>query len=74
MASPQIDELGERLGIVPAGPGGHSAGVRPQLLPQRESGRCAGHNERLEFLGDAVIGHGRQPPPLRPLPEEDEGR
>ena len=35
--------------------------------------RRPGHNERLEFLGDAVIGHDRQPAPVRPLPRRGRG-
>ena len=33
----------------------------------------SGHNERLEFYGDAVIGLDRQPPPVRPLSRRGRG-
>ena len=56
MASPQIDELGERLGIVLRDPEAiRQAFVHSSFLNENP-GAAPGHNERLEFLGDAVIG------------------
>ncbi|HEY7738059.1 MAG TPA: ribonuclease III [Candidatus Limnocylindria bacterium] len=56
MTSPTIRELGERLGLVFSDPDAISqafvhasyANENPDLIP--------GNNERLEFLGDAVLG------------------
>jgi ribonuclease-3 len=57
MARPKTDELGERLGIVLRDPEAiRQAFVHSSFLNENP-GAAPGHNERLEFLGDAVIGH-----------------
>ncbi len=54
MASPPIDELGERLGIVLRDPEAiRQAFVHSSFLNEHPAA-APGHNERLEFLGDAA--------------------
>jgi len=73
MPTPSIEELGERLGIVVGDPAAvrlafvHSSysNENPQLVP--------GHNERLEFLGDAVVGLVVSRLLFERYPDEDEG-
>ena len=73
MPTPSIEELGERLGIVLLDPTTvrlafvHSSysNENPQLVP--------GHNERLEFLGDAVVGLVVSRLLFERYPDEDEG-
>ena len=73
MPTPSIEELGERLGIVLRDPTAvrlafvHSSysNENPQLVP--------GHNERLEFLGDAVVGLVVSRLLFERYPNEDEG-
>ena len=73
MPTPSIEELGERLGIVLRDPTAvglafvHSSysNENPQLVP--------GHNERLEFLGDAVVGLVVSRLLFERYPDEDEG-
>jgi ribonuclease-3 len=73
MPTPSIEELGERLGIVLRDPTAvrlafvHSSysNENPQLAP--------GHNERLEFLGDAVVGLVVSRLLYERYPDEDEG-
>jgi ribonuclease-3 len=73
MASPQLDELGERLGIVLRDPQAiRQAFVHSSFLNENP-GSVAGHNERLEFLGDAVIGHVVSRLLYDRFPDEDEG-
>ena len=73
MASPQIDELGERLGIVLRDPEAiRQAFVHSSFLNENP-GAAPGHNERLEFLGDAVIGQVVSRLLYDRFPEEDEG-
>ena len=67
MASPHLDELGERLGIVLRDPEAIRHAFVHSSFFNENPGALPGHNERLEFLGDAVIGHRRQPAPVRPL-------
>ena len=73
MVSPQLDELGERLGIVLRDP----AAVRQAFVHSsyfnENPGVLPGHNERLEFLGDAVIGHVVSRLLYDRFPGEDEG-
>lgn len=73
MASPGIDELGERLGIVLRDPEAiRQAFVHSSFF--NENPRAApGHNERLEFLGDAVIGLIVSQLLYEHFPHEDEG-
>ena len=73
MASPRIDELGERLGIVLRDPEAiRQAFVHSSFLNENP-GAASGHNERLEFLGDAVIGHVVSRLLYDRFPDEDEG-
>ncbi|MEX0710043.1 MAG: ribonuclease III [Chloroflexota bacterium] len=73
MASPPIDELGERLGIVLRDPEAiRQAFVHSSFLNENP-GAALGHNERLEFLGDAVIGQVVSRLLYDQFPEEDEG-
>ncbi len=73
MPTPSVEELGERLGIVLRDPTAirlafvHSSysNENPQLVP--------GHNERLEFLGDAVVGLVVSRLLFERYPNEDEG-
>lgn len=73
MAGPGLDRLGERLGIALRDPEAirqafvHSSyyNENPQLV--------TGHNERLEFLGDAVIGLVVSRLLYERYPDEDEG-
>ena len=73
MDAPTLDELTERLGLVPREPElirqafVHSSyfNENPTLVP--------GHNERLEFYGDAVIGLTVSRLLYDRYPDEDEG-
>ena len=56
MDSPSLDELGERLGIALRDPEAiRQAFVHSSYFNENQQ-LVTGHNERLEFLGDAVIG------------------
>ena len=73
MASPHFEELGERLGIVLRNPEAiRQAFVHSSFLNENP-GAARGHNERLEFLGDAVIGHVVSRLLYDRFPDEDEG-
>jgi ribonuclease-3 len=73
MARPKIDELGERLGIVLRDPEAiRQAFVHSSFLNENP-GAAPGHNERLEFLGDAVIGHVVSRLLYDRFPDDDEG-
>jgi ribonuclease-3 len=73
MARPQNDELGERLGIVLRDPEAiRQAFVHSSFLNEHP-GAAPGHNERLEFLGDAVIGQVVSRLLYDRFPDEDEG-
>jgi ribonuclease-3 len=73
MARPQIDELGERLGIVLRDPEAiRQAFVHSSFLNENP-GAAPGHNVRLEFLGDAVIGQVVSRLLFDRFPNEDEG-
>jgi ribonuclease-3 len=73
MANPRLDELGERLGIVLRDPEAiRQAFVHSSFLNENP-GSAPGHNERLEFLGDAVIGHVVSRLLYDRFPDEDEG-
>src|SRR5919197_6564541 len=73
MPTPSLDDLGDRLGIALRDPEAirqalvHSSyfNENPQAVP--------GHNERLEFLGDAVIGFVVSRLLYERYPDEDEG-
>jgi ribonuclease-3 len=73
MASPQLDELGERLGIVLRDPTAVRQAFVHSSYFNENPGAAAGHNERLEFLGDAVIGHVVSRLLYDRFPDEDEG-
>jgi len=73
MTSPSLDALAERLGI---------AFTDQELIRQafvhssyynENPAEVPGHNERLEFLGDAVIGFVVSSLLYRQFPDEDEG-
>jgi ribonuclease-3 len=73
MASPQLDELGERLGIVLRDPEAIRHAFVHSSYFNENPGAMPGHNERLEFLGDAVIGHVVSRLLYDRFPDEDEG-
>jgi ribonuclease-3 len=56
MAIPSPDELGERLGIVLRDPEAIRQAFVHSSYYNENPTAGSGHNERLEFLGDAVIG------------------
>jgi ribonuclease III len=68
-----LDELGERLGIVPRDPELiWQAFVHSSYFNENPTA-FAGHNERLEFYGDAVIGLAVSRLLYDRYPDEDEG-
>jgi ribonuclease-3 len=73
MAIPSLDELGERLGIVLREP----EAIRQAFVHSSHYNENptvgSGHNERLEFLGDAVIGVIVSQLLYERYPDEDEG-
>ncbi len=73
MASPHLDELGERLGIVLRDPEAIGHAFVHSSFFNENPGALPGHNERLEFLGDAVIGHVVSRLLYDRFPDEDEG-
>ena len=73
MDRPPLDELAERLGIVPRDPELiHQAFVHSSYYNENP-GTVPGHNERLEFYGDAVIGLTVSRMLYDRFPNEDEG-
>jgi ribonuclease-3 len=56
VTSPTIDELGERLGIALHHPDAIGQAFVHASFSNENPGSVAGNNERLEFLGDAVLG------------------
>ena len=73
MAIPSLDDLGDRLGIVLRDPDAiHQAFVHSSYFNENPTA-AAGHNERLEFLGDAVIGLIVSRLLYERFPDEDEG-
>jgi ribonuclease-3 len=73
MAIPDLDELGERLGIVLRDPEAiRQAFVHSSYYNENPTG-LSGHNERLEYLGDAVIGLIVSHLLYERYPDEDEG-
>jgi ribonuclease-3 len=73
MDAPTLDELTERLGIVPRDPELiRQAFVHSSYFNENPT-LVAGHNERLEFYGDAVIGLTVSRLLYDRYPEEDEG-
>lgn len=73
MDSPSLDELGERLGIALR----DSEAIRQAFVHSsyfnENQQEVTGHNERLEFLGDAVIGLVVSRLLYDRFPDEDEG-
>lgn len=73
MDAPSLDELGERLGIVLSNPElVRQAFVHSSYFNENPTA-VAGHNERLEFYGDAVIGLAVSRLLFDRYPDEDEG-
>ncbi|HET9879050.1 MAG TPA: ribonuclease III domain-containing protein, partial [Candidatus Limnocylindria bacterium] len=73
MDSPSLDELGERLGIALRDPEAvRQAFVHSSYFNENQQD-VAGHNERLEFLGDAAIGLVVSRLLYDRYPDEDEG-
>ncbi|HEX2195257.1 MAG TPA: ribonuclease III [Candidatus Limnocylindria bacterium] len=73
MDRPSLDELGERLGIALRDPEAiRQAFVHSSYFNENRQ-LVAGHNERLEFLGDAVIGIVVSRLLYDRFPDEDEG-
>jgi len=73
MADPSVDELGERLGIVPRDPEAIAQAFVHSSYYNENPNAANGHNERLEFLGDAVIGLVVSRLLYERYPDEDEG-
>jgi ribonuclease III len=73
MADPSVDELGERLGIVPQDPEAIRQAFVHSSYYNENPTAATGHNERLEFLGDAVIGLIVSRLLYERYPDEDEG-
>jgi len=73
MAEPSLDELGERLGIVLRDPSAIRQAFVHSSYYNENPDAADGHNERLEFLGDAVIGLIVSRLLYERFPEEDEG-
>jgi ribonuclease-3 len=73
MDSPSLDDLGARLGIALSDPEAvRQAFVHSSYFNENQLA-VAGHNERLEFLGDAVIGLVVSRLLYDRYPDEDEG-
>jgi ribonuclease-3 len=73
MDGPSLDDLAERLGIVLRDPDlVRQAFVHSSYYNENPT-EVAGHNERLEFYGDAVIGLAVSRLLFERYPEEDEG-
>jgi ribonuclease-3 len=73
MANPRLDELGDRLGIVLRDPEAIRQAFVHSSFFNENPGSVPGHNERLEFLGDAVIGQVVSRLLYDRYPDEDEG-
>jgi ribonuclease III len=73
MEAPLTDELGERLGIVLRDPELVRQAFVHSSYFNEKPGVVAGHNERLEFYGDAVIGLTVSRLLYDRYPDEDEG-
>jgi ribonuclease-3 len=68
-----LAELGERLGIVPRDPDLIARAFVHSSYSNENPSLVAGHNERLEFYGDAVIGLTVSRLLYERYPDEDEG-
>ncbi len=73
MAIPHLDELGDRLGIVLRNPEAIRQALVHSSFHNENPREVPGHNERLEFLGDAVIGLVVSSLLYDRYPDEDEG-
>ncbi len=73
MATPGRDELGDRIGIVLSDPESIRQAFVHSSYYNENPELAAGHNERLEFLGDAVIGVVVSHILYLAHPDEDEG-
>ena len=73
MEAPPLDELGDRLGIVPRQPELIQQAFVHSSFSNENPGLVTGHNERLEFYGDAVIGLTVSRLLFERYPDEDEG-
>ena len=73
MASPHFDELAERLGIALRDPDVIRQAFVHSSYQNENPSLAKGHNERLEFLGDAVIGQIVSRLLYHRYPDEDEG-
>jgi ribonuclease-3 len=73
MDAPPLDELNDRLGIVPADPELIRQAFVHSSYYNENPDALTGHNERLEFYGDAVIGLTVSRLLYDRYPDEDEG-
>jgi ribonuclease-3 len=73
MEPPPLDELGARLGIVPRDPDLIGQAFVHSSYYNENPDAVPGHNERLEFYGDAVIGLTVSRLLYDRYPDEDEG-
>ena len=73
MGTPNLDDLGDQLGIVLRDPAAIGQAFVHSSFHNENPQRAAGHNERLEFLGDAVIGLIISQLLYDRYPDEDEG-
>ena len=73
MAVPRLDDLGERLGIALRDPEAIQQAFVHSSYFNENPHAVSGHNERLEFLGDAVIGLIVSRLLYERFPDEDEG-
>ena len=73
MAEPRLDELGERLGLALHDPGALRQAFVHSSYFNENPHDASGHNERLEFLGDAVVGLVVSALLYERYPDEDEG-
>jgi ribonuclease-3 len=69
----RLDELAERLGIVPRDPELIRQAFVHSSYSNENPTLVSGHNERLEFYGDAVIGVAVSRLLFERYPDEDEG-
>lgn len=73
MDAPDLDALGDRLGIAFRDPGLIGQALIHSSYFNENAGAVTGHNERLEFFGDAVIGVIVSRLLYERYPDEDEG-
>src|SRR3990172_12805897 len=74
VTSPAIHELGERLGIALHDPDAIRQAFVHASFANENPGQVAGNNERLEYLGDAVLGLIASRLLYARFPGADEGR